>query len=51
MAENKAHYAILTDSALNRIQVKRALPYDNIEVFADEADARAWLFEEGSVPE
>jgi hypothetical protein len=50
MAENKAHYAILTSSALNKIQAKRALPYDNIEFFADEAEAMAWLFEEGSLP-
>jgi hypothetical protein len=50
MAENKAHYAILTPSVLNKIQARRALPYENIEIFADEDEAMAWLFEDGSLP-
>lgn len=51
MAENRAHYAILTPSALNKIQAKRALPYPNIEIFSDRDEAMAWLFEQGSVPD
>jgi hypothetical protein len=50
MAENKGHYAIIAASTLNKIQVKRAIPQPNVQVFSDTEEAMEWLFIDGSLP-
>ena len=50
MSENKAHCAIITPSALNKMQAKRAIPYANVQVFHEVEQAMEWLFTDGSVP-
>ena len=49
MRENRGHCAILTPSTLNKMQAKRAIPYDNVRTFSETEDAMAWLFAEGSL--
>ncbi len=50
MRENRGHCAIVTGSALNSMQAKRAIPFTNVRVFAEPQDAMEWLFAEGSLP-
>jgi hypothetical protein len=33
------------------MQAKRVIPQPNVEVFTDRAEAMAWLFEPGSLPQ
>jgi len=47
--ENRGHCAILTPSALSRIQAKRAIPSANVQFFPDTEEATTWLFAEGSL--
>jgi hypothetical protein len=51
MAQNRGHYAILAATTLNKLQAKRALPQDNVQVFTDWDDAMAWLLADGSLPD
>ena len=49
MSENKGHCAVITLSALNKMQAKRAIPYANVQIFAAVDQAMDWLFAEGSM--
>lgn len=51
MTENHGHYAIIAASTLNKLQAKRAIPQPNVQVFTDQDEAMAWLFEPGSLPD
>lgn len=51
MRNNHGRYAILTSSTLNKMQAKRAIPQENVQVFSDREAAMAWLFEEGALPQ
>lgn len=48
MRENKGRCAIITPSALNKMQAKHAIPYENVRVFPDTAQAKDWLFSDDS---
>lgn len=43
MPQNDAPYAIVVASMLNKMQARRALPFANIQVFANLDEARDWL--------
>jgi len=43
-------FAILVSSALSAMQAKHVSPNANVRVFTNEAEARKWLLEEGSLP-
>jgi len=43
-ATHDARHAIVAGSVLNKMQVRRALPFDNVQVFSDASEATDWLF-------
>lgn len=45
---NRGRFAILTSSALNALQAKRAFPQGNVRVFSDVDEARKWLFDDNA---
>jgi len=43
-AEAETRHAIVAGSVLNKMQVRRALSFDNVQVFSDASEATDWLF-------
>lgn len=41
---NRNRFAILVSSALAKMQAKRAMPHESIEIFTDRQQAMTWLF-------